>query len=478
MTNPNTTEASVLESAKLAKAFDMILAKNYGHNVAPAPYLTPSGFGRHVDSVLGGGLTSSLPILFTSSPESGKSTAAFQFCSNFQRSHPNSVIVYLDVETAASGGGINDNITSRVEVFGINKEKFLYRPLVITLEEVFQLINDLVEIKKKLENATGNEYQVLFIWDSLAATPLNKETQTDDPNQVIGLRARILTHLLSKYKSMFIMNRITLVIIDQIRSNIQITSPFAKKDEKGVGTFTNFKAASNINALQHSISQWIYFSKKTSLFPNDGLMLDGWVLELFTEKNKQAPSHYDIQVVFDKKYGIIPLLSEYHFMGNMSTWEKKITGNKADKLIYPYCVTVEGKSKVIVVYDPKDTKSILVKTEKFTEKNLISLYNSDEKFRAIFELALKYSIQERILKGYFREIVKTKVVTDAVTQETKIIAVDPVSIDEAEEPSPTSYYPEISEDESETNFDPDTGEIYMDDEPQENFYDEGIAPEI
>ena len=156
---------SALESVKLAKAFDSILTKNYGHNIAPSPYITKSGFGRHVDCFLGGGFTSSLPILFSSSPESGKSTAAMQFCSSFLKEHQNGIIVYLDIENAASASCLDNNITDRIEVFGIDRSKFLYRPLVITLEETFKLIEDLVEIKKKLEDYSKREYRVLFIWD-------------------------------------------------------------------------------------------------------------------------------------------------------------------------------------------------------------------------------------------------------------------------------------------------------------------------
>lgn len=36
---------------------------------------------------------------------------------------------------------------------------------------------------------------------------------------------------------MFLMNKVTILIIDQIRSNIQIQSQFAPRDEKGVGSF-------------------------------------------------------------------------------------------------------------------------------------------------------------------------------------------------------------------------------------------------
>ncbi len=93
-----------------------------------------------------------------------KSTAAFQFAANFQKAHADSVVIYLDVENAAAAAD-ESNIMSRIETFGIDRSKFLYKPLVVHLEQTFDLIESLVGIKKKLEDATGNEYKVLFIWD-------------------------------------------------------------------------------------------------------------------------------------------------------------------------------------------------------------------------------------------------------------------------------------------------------------------------
>jgi hypothetical protein len=86
----------------------------------------------------------------------------------------------------------------------------------------------------------------------------------------------MLTHLLAKNKAMFLMNKITLLIIDQVRSNIQIQNPYAPRNEKGVGDFgPNFKAATNVNALQHNLGQWIFLSKREVLYPGTGLGIDG-----------------------------------------------------------------------------------------------------------------------------------------------------------------------------------------------------------
>jgi RecA/RadA recombinase len=394
--------AAHIPAEKLASAFEALINRDFGQTVAPAPYITPSGFGRHVDEFLGGGFTSSIPVLFTSTPESGKSTAAFQFAANFLQHNKNSVVVYLDIENAAAAND-ESSISSRIDTFRIDRSKFLYKPLVAHLEQVFEIIDSLVGIKKKLEENTGEEYRVLFIWDSLAGTPLAKETQVDDPNQVIGLKARILTHQLAKYKSTLLMNKVTLLIIDQIRSNIQIQNPYAPREEKGVGGFgQSFKAATNVNALQHAIGQWIFLSKREVLNPMIDLGVDGWSLELSTEKNKLAPSQYSVTVVLDKKYGIDPIISEYWFMSNMSRWEVKMTKNTESKLVYPLAVSVEGRSKVISVFDPK-TKQVIKKSEKFTEKNFYEKYYTDAKFKELFDEAVETSVNYRIRVGYFRE---------------------------------------------------------------------------
>jgi RecA/RadA recombinase len=464
-----------LESKKLATAFNALLNRDFGHCIAPKPYITSSGFGRHVDALIGGGFTSSLPIMFSSSPETGKSTLAFQFASSFQKVHPNSVIVYLDVENAASANDVNSQITGRVKVFGLDESKFLYKALVITLEEVFQLIEKLVEMKKALEQSKGREYQCLFIWDSLASTALSKELATENPNEVIGLRARLLTHLLARYKPIFLMNRITLVMIDQVRSNIQITSQFAPKDEKGVGIFgSNLKAASNVNSLQHNISQWLYFSKREALYPSADMGVDGWTIDIYTEKNKLAPSHYSVPVVFDKKYGAIPILSEYYFMAYMTRYEQKNLKNDPKKLIYPLTISTEGKSKVISVYDPA-SGNVVLKSDKFTEKNFLNKYSSDPEFKKIFEAALQLSVRERILKGYFREYAATQAAKPAQVAQPEIPD-EPIAQEEMAEQFDDSY----NED---NNFrvDPETGEIIRDnpeDGPVISMPEEGYVPEL
>jgi hypothetical protein len=115
-----------------------------------------------------------------------KSTFAFQFCSNFLRQYDDSVAVYLDIENAAAS--VQDNGgSSRIADFDIDKSRFMYKPIVANLEQVFAIIEDLIGAKQKMEEKTGREFRVLFVWDSIASTSSTKDAQAEDVNSTIGL---------------------------------------------------------------------------------------------------------------------------------------------------------------------------------------------------------------------------------------------------------------------------------------------------
>ena len=97
-------------------------------------------------------------------PETGKSTIALQFAAQFQRLHPNGNVAFLDLEgaTADSDDAMLEN---RVTTFGIDLNRFFYQPLLLTINEVFDLIDQFAEVKRKLEERTGKDTPLLIIWD-------------------------------------------------------------------------------------------------------------------------------------------------------------------------------------------------------------------------------------------------------------------------------------------------------------------------
>jgi RecA/RadA recombinase len=257
----------------------------------------------------------------------------------------------------------------------------------------------MVEIKRALDESKKKEYLICFIWDSLASTPSSKDADAEDPDKVIGFRARELSFLIHKFKPLLALNRITFIIIDQVRSNLKISKgPYAKAEEKSVGQFSDeFKTATNVVAFQHALKQWLFLSKGTTLKPNEGFGVDGWEINIHTEKNKVVPSQYSIKVVFDKKFGMIPLFSEYLFLSDMTKSEVKFTKNDATKLAFPLAIKTVGNSKVVEIVNPKTGE--VYTSDKFTERKLWEKYNSDSKFKKLFDYAVDVSVQERINKG-------------------------------------------------------------------------------
>lgn len=384
--------------AILKTGFDRILTAKYGACIPPASYTTSTGI-RTLDAIIGGGFTSSAPIAFSSTPETGKSTIALQLSSMFLNLNPDSAVCYIDTESASNDK--TPDIEDRIVTFGIPRERFLYKAMMLDVFQVFEAIKSLIGVKKEMEEKTKREYKVMVILDSIAAVSSSKDAEADDVNKTIGFKARELTFQLSKCKQDLAMNRVVFVVIDQIRANMQIQSKFQTADEKGVGTFGNYKSATNVSSLQHNFRQWFWLSKGKVLSPTDSLRVDGWIINLYTEKNKLKSSKYSIPLVFDKKFGAIPLLSEYWFLSNKTQTEKKFWPDPK-KLRYPMAILGVDKKKVLEVINP-ETGEVEFRSSGFSESKLIEIYNSDEKFRFWFDKAVQYSIDQRINVALFRE---------------------------------------------------------------------------
>lgn len=382
----------------LRQAFETVLNNKYGGSIPPEPIITQTGI-RHLDAILGGGITSSSYVFMSSTPETGKSTTALQLCSIFQKVHKDAICVYIDAESAA--GGESADIEDRVKTFGINKEQFMYVPVVMNVHQVFEMIGQFVDLKRELRDKKNVNCQVLIVWDSIASTPSSKDADADDANSVIGFKARELTFELNKNKALLAMEQITCIVIDQIRDNINLKMPWQiAQEEKTVGVFGNMKSATNIKSLQHAVRQWIYLSKRQTFLPTDPMGIDGWVIDLHLEKNKLAPSQYSVPVVFDKKFGIHPLWSEYWFLSNKTKSENKLYP-KDNKMPYPLLITGTPTKKKLEVINPDDG-SIMYSSGDFQEKKFIEKYNTDPDFKAWFDYAMQVSVQQRIIYGMFR----------------------------------------------------------------------------
>lgn len=199
------------------------------------------------------------------------------------------------------------------------------------------------------------------------------------------------------------MERVSFILIDQVRANMKIESRFQQaSNERGVGDFGNYKSATAVSALQHNLRQWLFISKGVKLKPADPMGVDGWLMHVYTEKNKLAPSQFYIPLVFDKKWGVIPFFSEYVFLSEKTKTENRYWPNPK-KLIYPFSIVTSANSKILKVVDPH-TDAILYESSKTMERKMLERYNGDQEFHYWFDKAVDISIEQRIKKALFRDV--------------------------------------------------------------------------
>ena len=392
--------ATTLEQSEiLGKAFEQVIVKHFGNKIAPEALITPTGI-KPLDALLGGGIVSSGPVILSSTPESGKSTIAYQLSKIFQDTYNNSVIVYLDIEGSGNSTSSDKYKISRIDGFGLDKNRFRYEPILLNVMELFDLIEKLIEVKKTVESKTKKEFYVMIVWDSIPSTPSSKTEASTEVNQTIGVKARQLSYCLDKYNPMLKFNKITYLCIDQVRANIQIEM-FAAK-EQSVGNFKDMKSASNIFSLQHATQQWLFFSKSKAINESEGLydqhgdVISGWFMNVLMEKNKLTASKNTITVVFSKRSGIDKFWSEFTFLNSQTPTEKKIY--KTGKMPFPLLMKKSGTRVQLCVIDPEQDNKTMYESELFYRKKCKSIYDEDPEFHKWFDHAVDLSCKYRIIK--------------------------------------------------------------------------------
>ena len=400
-----TENASTELSQALGDAFGQVIERDFGSYIAPPPIMTSTGIVP-LDYLLGGGLVSSKPIMISSTPETGKSTFCFQFSRLFLDSHENGVVVYLDIEGAGNLQKDDNSITttvSRIETFGLDDKSFQYQPVILTIGGVFDLLEKLSSIKQAFEEKLKKEFFIMVVWDSLSATRSGKTDVVEDVNSQIGFKARELTFKLEKFSPMISFKRITFLVVDQVRANLKIAldGPY-KPSEKSVGNFNDYRAATSINSLNHLTGQWLYFSKKKTITVADGMGIDGWEINVTTEKNKYAPSQYTITCIFDKINGFDKFWSEYRFISEMCPSENKIYKKLEKNLTYPLNIKKSGPQVKLIVFEEEAPDSIIFESKSMYRKDMKAFYETNDEFHQWFDYAVEVASKQRIIGGLFK----------------------------------------------------------------------------
>lgn len=381
----------------LGNALDQFVKQQYGAYIAPPPIKTPFGI-EPLDTLLGGGFFSNSAIRISSTPETGKSTLAFQFSKCFQNTHQNGIIAYIDIEGAGNSCDEQQYRLSRIDTFGLDTNTFRYMPMILDLEGVFGIIQQFCEIKKQAEQAQQKEFYICIVWDSIAATPSTKTAEAISHDAIIGFKARQLSFLLDKYSPMLAFNKVTFIVIDQVRANLKIEGPYAQK-EKTVGSFKDYKSATSIASFDHKTSQWLFLSKKKDITLADGLGIDGWEMIISTEKNKHAPSQIAIKAIFDKAKGLDKFWTEFTFLSELIPTEEKIYKNK--KPPFPPLMKQSGAWYYLSIFNPETGEEVYT-SDKFYKKDAKDKYEKDADFKQYFDGAVQLSVHYRLIQGLFR----------------------------------------------------------------------------
>ena len=151
----------------------------------------------------------------------------------------------------------------------------------------------------------------------------------------------------------------------------------------------------------HNIQQWLFLSRGAKITPADNLGIEGWKLNILTEKNKLAPSQHAVTCVFDMHRGVDKFWSEYLFLSEMTPSENKIY--KTKKMPFPLMIDKSTVQKYqLEVIDPSDSKNKYT-SPPFYKKDAKKRYQLDEEFRNWFDFAVKLSSHYRITSGMFQE---------------------------------------------------------------------------
>lgn len=176
----------------------------------------PTG-SRWLDSIIAkpdltGGKRSGIPmgkVVEIAGLESvGKSYLALQVAAKAQEQGID--VVYFDSESA-----LDSSFCARI---GVNLEDLIYVH-GLNVEEVFATIEDLL--------AAGTR-PMMFIWDSYAMTPSRTEVEGGyNPNSNIAVKARVSALALSKLLAPLANAASTLVVVNQLKTNIDPSNPSA-----------------------------------------------------------------------------------------------------------------------------------------------------------------------------------------------------------------------------------------------------------
>lgn len=320
----------------------------------------PTG-SRWLDSIICRGKLAGIPVgkltELAGMEGSGKSYMAAQIAANAQKQGIS--VVYFDSESA-----IDPDFLVKA---GCDIEKLLYVQ-ADSVEFVLETMEDLMK--------TTDE-KFLFVWDSMALTPSKTDIEGDfDPQSSMAVKPRILSKGLSKLIQPIANKQCTLLILNQLKTNLTVQNPkYATDSEKY--TTPGGKAL----AYSYSLRIWLTSRKaKDSYVVDDRGYRIGSEVKCRLEKSRFGTQGREcfFRIMWADQIGVLDEESIFEavkpFIKQSGAW---------------YELDVEGKPR------------------KFQEKQWVELMKTDEAFlKTVYglmenEVVVKFDTREGDAKAFY-----------------------------------------------------------------------------
>ncbi len=313
-----------------------------------------------LDAVLGGGFAIGALSIIVGQPGSGKSMLAMQALGQGQRQNNGQMIGgYLDSEES----------TTMVRLSNLGVRYPRLKPYSdITVEKVFKFLEGLCLFKQK-KGIIDTPSTV--VWDSIANTLSEKEREADDPNSVIGYKARMLSILIPKYVAKLGKHNISLIAVNQLRDVMQIGQFAPAKDLKFMSASKDMPGG---NVLKFNAFHLLEM-KVGEVLTQEKFGFDGVVAKIKCVKNKFFPPNIEVEIMGSFTTGFSNFWTNYRFMAK----NKRLS---------------TGAWNYLVDYPDK----------KFRTKDAENLYNTDGTFKEKYDEAVKETIQTEIIDKYNPDI--------------------------------------------------------------------------
>jgi len=234
-----TQKAGKINIADLKKSMNKSMGIEAAHdlredNPTEVKDWIPTG-SRWLDSIICKGKMGGIPVgkitEIAGLSSVGKSYLAVQIAAQAQKQ--GKFVVYYDAESAIDPVFLSDA--------GIDMDNNFLYVQAVSVEIVLKAIEDMM-------NQYGDQQQFVFIWDSIAATPSDKDLEGDfNPQSSMAVKPRIFAKAFPKLTIPLANGQHTLILINQLKTNITsniaeaLTTPYIAPGGKAIEYFCSLR---------------------------------------------------------------------------------------------------------------------------------------------------------------------------------------------------------------------------------------------